>query len=103
MISLKRIVYFIDNDTSEDKDKYISIQDMCLNFYDEDLDKKVIYQRIASQIQAYRNMFLNKKDGRRSFWRLSANGYRYLNKFKESYDPINDKQLYEIKKKIEVF
>ncbi len=98
MISLKRIVYFIDEATSKNENIYIPIKDICLYFYDEDLDENIIYRRIASQIQGHRNMFSNKRDGKRVLWRLSANGYRYLNNFKDSYDPINDKQLYELKK-----
>jgi len=101
MISLKRIVYYIDEATSE-KDEYMSIKDICGYFSNEDCDHITMANRISSQIHSHRNMFAVKKVIGRNFWRLSANGYRYLNKFKDSYDPITDKILFQ-PDKIEVF
>lgn len=101
MISLKRLVYYI-GDVTHDEETYMSVKDMCNFFPDEGCDYQTIYNRIASQINGHRNMFAVKKDNGRNFWRLSANGYRYLNKFKDVYDPVTDKLLFQ-PEKIEVF
>lgn len=94
MISLKRVVYFVDDATS-DEDTYMSIKDISTYFTDEDCDHKTVINRINSQIYNNRNLFTVKKIKGKVFWRLSANGYRYLNKFKDSYDPITDKLLFQ--------
>ena len=100
MISLKRLVYYIDGATSE-KDKYISIKDMSIFFINEDCDYKTILNRIKNQLHGHRNMFAVNKIKGRVFWRLSANGYRYFNKWKDIYDPILDVVLI-LPNKIEV-
>jgi len=94
MISLKRLVYYIAEATSEEE-IYMSINDMCRYFTEEDCDHITIVNRIKSQLNGHRNMFAIKRVKGRVFWRLSANGYRYLNKFKDAYDPINDKLLFQ--------
>ncbi len=102
MVSLKQIVYYTDDATFE-KNTHISIKDLCLYFHDEGLDDNIVYRRIASQIAAYRNMFCIKKEKRRIFFRLSANGYRYLNKFRDTFDPVTDKMLIDTNKHKQIF
>ena len=70
---------------------------MCTHF-----DEDNIYNRISSQITNHPNLFSKKMVWGRIFWKLNANGRNYLNKFKDSFDPINDKFLFE-PDKIEVF
>ncbi len=101
MISLKRVVYYIDDATSG-KDEYMSVKDVSIYFVNEDCDHKTIINRINSQLYNNRNLFAVRKVKGKVFWRLSANGYRFLNKFKDSYDPNTDMVLFK-QDKIEVF
>ena len=98
MASLKKIIYIIGEVTLGDDTKYMSIRDICTYFDDE----TNCYSRISSQLYGHPNLFTSKKLGGRIFWKLNANGRNYLSKFKDSYDPITDKLLFQ-PDKIEVF
>lgn len=97
MASLKKILYIIGVATDGDESKFISIPDICTHF-----DEDNIYSRVSSQLNHHPNLFAKKIVGGRNFWKLNANGKNYLNKFKDSYDPVTDRFLFQVSK-IEVF
>lgn len=70
---------------------YISMKELREYFYDESLDYKIVSNRIRSQMQHNSHLFLRKKEGGSVFFRLSAEGYKYLNKFKDDFNPITEK------------
>lgn len=89
MISLKRIIYHIDEATTNEG-LYISIKELIKYFYDEDLDDEIIYNRIRSQLNKNSNLFLKKKETGKYLYKLSSSGYRYLKKFKDNYNVITE-------------
>lgn len=80
----------ISKDNIEEK-LYISLKELSGYFYDESLDYRIIYKRMTSQMQHNSHLFLRKKEGKKAFFRLSAEGYKYLNKFKDDFNPITEK------------
>lgn len=92
MISLKRILYHIDEATTPKEDTeeklYISMKTLRGYFDDENLDPKVVNSRIHGQMDHNRHLFKRKKEGRAAFFRLSSEGYQYLNLFKHEFNPI---------------
>lgn len=101
MPSLKKLLYIVGTVTGSDNISYMSIKDIC-SYLDEDVDYNTIVNRVFSQINSHKNLFAIKRVGGRVLWRLNANGKKYLDKFKESYDPVTDKLLFQLDK-IEVF
>ena len=94
MASLKKIIYVIGSLTLDDESKYMSVKDISQHF-DEDCDHNTLRDRIRSQLVNHRNIFAIKRIGGRTFWRLNANGKKYLNKFKDDYDSITDRMLFQ--------
>lgn len=92
MISLKRILYHLDEATTPKEDTneklYTTMKTLGGYFDDENLDRKVVQDRIHGQIQHNRHLFMRKKEGKSLFIRLSSEGYQYLNLFKHEFNPI---------------
>ena len=94
MASLKKIMYVIGSFTLDDENKYMSVKDISQHF-DEDCDYTTLCNRLRSQLINHKNIFAIKRVGGRIFWRLNANGKNYLNKFKDVYDPVTDRLLFQ--------
>jgi len=98
MPSLKKIIYTIGNLTAGDDDKYTTIREICIAI-DDDVDLRVTISRVSSTMKRYYNL-LSKKGtgrGRTAYYKLSANGRNYLNKFRDSFDPVTDMSIFEQK------
>ena len=94
MVSLKKLLYVVGTVTGDDDNKYMTFRDMCTHFDECDVYETLL-SRVRSQVNAHKNLFAVKRVGGRVFWKLNANGRNYLNKFKDSYDPINDRLLFK--------
>lgn len=101
MPSLRKILYIIGTVTDGDDTKYMSVKDVCLHINDNE-DERVTINRVFSQVNAHKNLFATKRIGKNVLWRLNLNGKKYLNKFKDFYDPNTDRLLFQ-PDKIEVF
>lgn len=107
MPSLKKIIYIIGNLTAGDDNKYVSISEISSHI-DDGEDLKVTIGRVRSTMKRYYNLLSSKKFDiipiptklhRKTItkWRLNANGKKYLNKFKDSFDPVTDMSVFEQK------
>lgn len=93
MVTLKKVIYTINSLTKGDTGKYVTLREICLKMEGEDCKYSTLFNRVRSQVNNNVQFFSVKRENGAFSCKLNLNGIKFLETFKDVFDPVTDTML----------